>query len=433
MPIRHTALALLGLAIIVATPSSAQTRVDQTCLVGGQRGQGVTQIATNCPIGRTPALSSFRFGFFNGDHRLRQATLMPNGETFEASWADSNTDDPYFIEARWLRIPEATGGIVTAVVQGDAAIPIPRGPANTTLVLSGFEFKRADGTDNNIRTIAIETDSANSRIRTVMIDDQGADFTNLGLAIAAGFAFGALGVPDPNMSFGATDVALSLLNRSGGPPLVPGRPVYESLPAETPAPTPAASGGTIPLIMPVTPSAMLRVPQPEVKVNSTSARPYRVRVAYLWVPNNRLARTRGVSGGGRRPGPPDTSGTLPGEAPHVLHAFMFSFDNSDHFIGGMGVHLNGRAPVQNINNEVVTWEDANRDDPIRWSARFSELVDAPVYRAVTPATARVTTMAPVTTTAPTTPPAESSTPPASEEEETPAERRARRRAERRGE
>jgi hypothetical protein len=438
MPIHRTALALVSLALLT-TAASAQTGTgiippagvpDQNCLVGGQRGSGLTQIATNCPIGRIPALQSFRFGFFNGDHRFRQATLMPNGETFEAAWADSGGEDPYFVEARWRRVPEAPGGVVTAVVQGVADIPIPVGPANSTLVLSGFEFKRADGTDNNVRTIAIQTDSARRMIRTVLLDDQGADYTNLATAIAVGFAFGAAGAPDPNMSFAATGISNSLLS-NGAQRLTPGTPAYEAIPAERPAAT-TASGPLITLpagAITIRPGSIPATAAPTVHVSDTRARPYRVRVAYLWVPNNRLARTRQASGSGRTAA--ESSGSLPGATPHVLHGFSFHFGNSDHFIGGFGVHLAGGAPVQTAvpSNEIVTWEDANRDDPISWSVRFSELVNAPAASAagmtVRAPTAAVTTTTTTTTPAGSSSSESSSTPPP--EEETP--RRGRRRGE----
>ena len=68
-----------------------------------------------------PALSEFRFGFTNGDHHLRQLTLMPNGSNFEAAMADVGGEDPWYIEGRWYRIPEAQGGVVTAVVPGENA------------------------------------------------------------------------------------------------------------------------------------------------------------------------------------------------------------------------------------------------------------------------------------------------------------------------
>jgi hypothetical protein len=381
MPFRQAALALFSLAVLTG-PSAAQTAtpppVNQNCLVGGQQGIGLAPIAAGCPMGRAPALSSFRFGFFNGDHRFRQVTLLPNNETFDGAWADVGGEDPWYIEARWHRVPEAPGGVVTAVVQGVADIPIRPGPANHTLVLSGFEFKRADGTDANIRTIAIATDSATATIRTVLLDDQGADYTNLARAIAVGFAFGATGVPDPNMSFAATGVANSLFNNSRGARLVPGEPQEEFFAAENAPPltpmiiAPGAFTGTI--LRPGT--ATTPPPARRVEVFSPpSARAYQVRVAYLWVPNARLRNTRMVSGGGRTRNVADTSGSLP-TGNHVLHGFSFHFDNSDHFIGGFGVHLRGNFPVRNIperRDHVITWEDANHDDPIRWTTRFSDL------------------------------------------------------------
>ncbi len=403
MRTRQTALAVFGLYLLAgSTMADGQVaRVDQSCLVGGQRGEGVVQIATGCPIGRAPALSAFRFGFFNGDHRLRQATLMPNGESFEAAWGDSGGEDPFFVEARWLRIPEAPGGVVTAVVRGVADIPIPAGPPNSTLVLSGFEFMRADGTDANIRTVAIALDgSRHPTIRTVLLDDQGMDFTNLATAIAVGFAFGAAGAPDPSLPVAATGISTSLL-RNGAQQLTPGRPIYEVIPAETPpallvSPAQIARAGVLapraglrapapapaPAAPPATTDAERHMREAQVvtpaQVYNNSARPYRVRVAYLWVPNARLANTRMVSGGGRARS--DTSGRLP-TGPHVLQGFSFHFGNSDHFIADFGVHLAGGAPVQTTisHDEVVSWEDANRDDPMHWTVRFSDLVDPPSH------------------------------------------------------
>jgi hypothetical protein len=383
MPFRQATLALLGLALLTSSAVGqtgtgivpATAGGDQRCLVGGQQGVGLAQIATNCPIGRAPALSSFRFGFFNGDHRFRQATLMPNGETYEAAWADVGGEDPWFIEARWHRVPEAQGGVVTAVVRGMADIPIPPGPANTTLVLSGFEFKRADGTDNNIRTIAIALDSRGATVRTVLFDDEGADYTNLATAIGLGFAFGATGVPDPNMSVAATGISNSLLG-SGRERLVPGTPVNVTIPPETPPPAPPAGASSGPMItmLPgtITPGVLSSIRPRTVEIYNPNARPYRVRVAYLWVPNGRLTNTRSVSSGGRTRG--EVSGRLPA-GNHVLHGFSFHFAISDHFIGGFGVHLRGNFPVRNIAeraDHVITWEDANHDDPIQWTARFSD-------------------------------------------------------------
>lgn len=421
MPIRHTCLALLGLALISGASASAQTSVDQTCLYGGQAGTGLTTVATNCPIGRTPALSEFRFGFLNGDHRLRVATIMPGGEYFQGAFADVNGDDPFYAEGRWLRVPEAQGGVVEAIVRGVADIPIPRGPANTTLVLSGFEFQRQDGTEANIRTLAVSTDSSRAQIRTVMLDDQNMNFEQLAVAVGIGFAIGATGVPDPNISLAATAQSNLLMDVFGAnSALRPGLASYTFLPPENnPTMTVAAT------------------PPGAVEVLNTNARPYRVKIAYLWVPNARLANTRMVSGSDRAMA--HVSGRLPGQTPHVLHGFSFHFGNSDHFIGAMGVHLSGGAPVSNglSNTEVVSWEDNNRDDPVQWTARFSELVGQTPARTITLAPIRapignmVITPAPAATSS--TPPASTSPAPSSSSssttpaaEESASDRRARR-------
>lgn len=386
MPFRQAILALCSLALLTI-PLTASAQTDNTTCQGGQQAIGLAPIATTCPsIGRTPALSSFRFGFFNGDHRFRQATLLPNGETFDAAFADVGGEDPWFIEAKWHRIPEATGGAVTAVVQGIADIPITRGPPNTTLVISGFEFKRADGSDANIRTLAIATDSASATIRTVLLDDQGTDYSNLARAIAVGFAFGAAGVPDPNLSFLATSSANSLFNSRAGR-LTPGAATEEFFPAETPGPVITLRPGALtpgvlrpgPVVVTPATGAPAAPAARTIEVSSQQARPYQVRVVYLWVPNARLANTRQVTGGGRTRSVNDTSGALP-TGNYVLHGFSFNFDNSDHFIGAFGVHLRGGFPVRDEptrRDNVISWEDSNWDDPIRWSARFSDLRAAP--------------------------------------------------------
>ncbi len=397
------ALACLGL-VVSATPALSQPRpvvvsTDQAnnCqpIRGGQSAQGVTIVATDCRLGRIPALSAFRFGFSNGDHRFRRVTLMPQGDSFEAAWEDNDGNDPYIAEGRWWRVPEAPGGVVTAVVSGVADIAIPRGPANHTLVLSGFEFRRADGSDNNIRTLAIQLDSARSAVRTVLLDDQSLDFAGLAAAAGAGFAFGAAGFADPALV--ATSVSgLNTFSVANAPRLTPGEPSIELIPAEMGAanatlmaPTARTSEALSRALRPSESSASADARIAErsrnvaagreqalvsTKVSSAGARPYLVRIAYLWAPNDRLANARMVSGSGRTAR--ESSGRLPRDAAHVLQGFSFHFGNSDHFINGVGIHLNGGGPAQNTvpNAELVTWQDSNRDDPIQWTVRFSDLL-----------------------------------------------------------
>ena len=58
-------------------------------------------------------------------------------------------------------------------------------------------------------------------------------------------------------------------------------------------------------------------------------------------------------------------------------AASFNFGNSDHYISDFGVHLAGGAPVQTAvpRSEVVSWEDADRGDPMSWTARVSNFID----------------------------------------------------------
>ncbi|MFT3727572.1 MAG: hypothetical protein QM759_07105 [Terricaulis sp.] len=378
-PFRNLTFASLGLAalgIMTASAQPAPAPVDQTCLFGGQQSAGVAQVATGCPIGRAPAMQAFRFGFYNGDHKIRHIEIMPNGETFEGAYEDVGGEDPWFVEGRWLRVPEAQGGVVSAVARGVTDIPIPAGPPNTTLVLSGFEFKRSDGSDNNIRTIGITLDTANHTIRTVFLDDQGVDFSRLGPVIAAGFAIGLPGYVSPNANLSGTGLTRSLLT-IGGRPLTVGVPDVQTVPAEQSsfiAINPAVTAQILrnhPITpVHIDPSAPAAAP-PRVSVSSNNARPYAVRIAYLWVPNTHLANTRLVSSGGRAL--TEVSGRLP-PGPHVIQSFTLSFMNSDHYLEGFGVHLDGHAPFRTnvAQGEAVSWNDSNRDDPIQWSVRLSD-------------------------------------------------------------
>lgn len=385
-PFRISAFLSLGLLALAAPlAASAQSPPDQTCLFGGMQSQGVAQIATSCPIGRAPALQAFRFGFFNGDHKIRHIELMPNGETFEAAYEDVGGEDQWFVEGRWLRVPEAQGGIVTAVARGLTDITIPAGPPNTTLVLSGFEFRRADGTDNNIRTIGITLDTAAHTIRTAFLDDEGADYSWLPGAIAYGFAIGAPGTPTPNMPIMATGGLPESLMRRGSQRLQLGIPLITEVPPEWRPVLSAEAArnlgrnsgiltGPIRIDPSPTPTTTTPAPTPpagRVTTARRNARPYQVTVAYLWVPNSHLASSRLITSGGRALS--EVSGRLPAGA-HVIQSFSLSFMNSDHYLEGFGVHLNGGAPFRPTTaaGEAISWNDANRDDPIQWSVRLAD-------------------------------------------------------------
>lgn len=276
---------------------------------GDQAGTREARIAVDRPLGSAPAMSAFRLDFGRSDHRIQRMMIMPDGTAFRAALGDQNGDDRFRAMGRWWAIPGATGGTVSGLARGVGEFEVPAGPPDTTLVLSGFDFRRADGRDANVRTLAVQLDSETRRIRTVLLDDQGTDFTAFAEAVAVGFAFSIIGGP------------VGALGGSGG---------------------------------------MANLNQGPVNAN-TRLRAYNVDIAYAWVPNRYLETMREVSGSDRRRSA--ISGVLPPDEKHVLTGFSFHFGNSDHFIGRMGVHMGGPDPV-------VSWQDSNLDDPIQWTVRY---------------------------------------------------------------
>jgi hypothetical protein len=276
---------------------------------GGQTGTREARVAVDQPLGPAPAMSSFRLDFGSSDHRIQRMMIMPDTTAFRAALSDQNGDDRFRAMGAWWVIPGATGGTVSGLVRGIGEFEVPPGPPNTTLVLSGFDFRRTDGTDANVRTLAIQLDGESRRIRTVLLDDQGTDFTSFAEAVAVGFAFSIIGGPA-----GAI----------------------------------AGSGG------------MATLNQGPVNANSR-LRAYNVEIAYAWVPNLYVDTMREVSGDNRRR--VSISGVLPSHEQYALTGFSFHFGNSDHFIGRMGVHMGDEG-------SVISWQDSNLDDPVQWTVRY---------------------------------------------------------------
>ena len=298
---------------------------------GSNRNEAV--IASSKPLGKAPLLSGFRLSFENGDHRVRRIAIVPNDRTMTASLSDGNGDDPFEAGAAW-HVPShgAIGGSVTQGGGGVFDIDIPRGPAGSVLVLSGFDFKRADNSDANIRSFAVKLDSASSKARVTLLDDQGMDFTALAGAVATSFGFNTIGGPLGAMAAGA-----SSFGAYGG----------------------FAPGGTR---------------------RDNPFRRYTATVHYAWVPSNAVGQEVSVTGSGIFAA--QSSGTFPGDPDHVLTGFSFHFQNSDHFLMTVGMHLNGIsqdmvgagfARIRSPLSYVVSWQDNNRDDPIQWSADYRKL------------------------------------------------------------
>ena len=278
---------------------------------GYQSGTGEARIAVDRPLGAAPALSAFRLDFGRSDHRIQRMMIMPDGTGFRAALSDQNGDDNFNAMGVWWVVPGATSGTVSGRVRGVGEFEVPPGPPNTTLVLSGFDVRRRAGSDANVRTFAIQLDSEGRRIRTVLLDDQGADFTALAEAVAVGFGFSIFGGP------------MGAAGATGG--------------------MGAINGGTAGAF------------------DESRLRTYNVEIAYAWVPNSYIDTPREVSGSGRSRS--NASGAIPSDDQYVLTGFSFHFGNADHFIGRMGVHMGNRDPI-------ISWQDSNTDDPIQWMVRY---------------------------------------------------------------
>jgi hypothetical protein len=320
---RSIAAAVALLLAGAAYPLTAAAQTPAVSSSGAQSGSQEARIAVNNPLGPAPALSAFRLDFGGADHRIRRMMVMPDQTAFRAAFNDRGGEDRFTASATWWVVPGSTGGSVSGQVRGISEFEIPPGPPGTTLVLSGFDIHRAGGTDANVRTFAIQLDGASRRIRTVLLDDQGADFTALAESLAVGFAFAVIGGP---MGGGLSG---SLYGAVG-----PG----------------ALSEARISL-------------DPNTRLRS-----YTVEIRYAWVPNRYLDAVREMSGDGRIRGAT--------ASPHVLTGFSFHFGNSDHYLGAVGVNL--------ADATVISWQDSNQDDPIQWSVRYAPLRPDPPMRVLRP-------------------------------------------------
>lgn len=158
-----------GIIRILPTDGTAFARTTSA------RGSVVT--ASDRPIAAVAALNMFNFGFENGDHKFRRLQVLPEGVGARFALNDSGDDDPFTAEARWVNV---VGGRA-ATIEGNgggriiADLTIPPGPANHTFAIRGFEFRRADTTDANIRTLAINLAPSRTAIRVQLADDERAD------------------------------------------------------------------------------------------------------------------------------------------------------------------------------------------------------------------------------------------------------------------
>lgn len=169
--------------------------------------QGEVETAPDVPIADSAALSHFHFHFHNGDHKFRLLQLLVDDpQRARVAFNDQNDDDPYEATAQWVNISGGSRGMSSASGHGRAITPIRLNhrPKGHVFALRGFEFRRPQGTDANIRHISIRFSV--SAIEVVLADDEGMDFRGPG---------GAAMVFDPVHNY---VVAQATRNRQPGRP-----------------------------------------------------------------------------------------------------------------------------------------------------------------------------------------------------------------------
>lgn len=293
--------------ILVPQPAAGALQLHR----GGNRGlRDSGRAALDQPLAGGWALNGFDLRFDNGDHKLRRIGVLGEERFAQLILGDRNGDDPFSGTARLLALPGVRVEQVTADGGGKFEIPLPgRARADSTLVLSGFEFRRTDGTDANLRNIGIWLVPERNVIQVSLTDDQGMDFR--GLEATLGAALASTVVPLPGLLESSTVVA-----------------------------------GT---------GAVAR----GINAKAGPYRGYRVQVQYAWIPNAWIERKGALAGSHeqRRQRPPSRIDALQG--------FEFTFTNSDHHLLGLGVNGSGGGDV--------FFQDNNTDDPLQWSVAYLTL------------------------------------------------------------
>ena len=105
-----------------------------------------------------------------------------------------------------------------------------------------------------------------------------------------------------------------------------------------------------------------------------TARPYSITLQYAYVPNAKIDKNGSLSGTYRH------IDMMQGQSPRwpnlIYRSFVFRFNNADHHLLGVGIHLNGMKtfPGQNgSEKDAITWQDNNQDDPIQWLVEYSSV------------------------------------------------------------
>lgn len=320
----------------VITPIKINPKISQDPRLAGvpktapltfSRSSGVSNesliAATDVQISTAPVLSHFRLWYNNGDHKVNTIGILHEQGAMKAKYKDQNGDDPFRVEANWVNVPGATGGTIFAAGAGTFNIQLPPKPANTTLLISGFSFERLAGTDHNIRTMSIKIDQENAIAQVSFIDDQREDYRS---------------IVEPTMTGGVLG-------------LVPFGTIAGSY------------------------MSMESIVRGILNEGKNTARPYAVTLQYAYIPNSRISANGSVSGTSRN------KDAMVGQIPKIgalgYRGFVLRFNNSDHHLLGIGIHLFGlqRFPGQRGPEDApITWQDNNIDDSVQWFVEYSSLL-----------------------------------------------------------
>ncbi len=273
-------------------------------------------------------LGTFDLSFLNGDHKLREMSILRESDSALFSFADGDSNDPFAADASWWQSPAFIQGAVSAEGGGEFEMDItPPASGHYTPVLTGFSFRRPDNTDANVRVIGVRIDPRTDKIRVDLLDDQGPDFRGM---FSAGNVLETIFVPQ-----GAFLMNIESANILSG--------TFKN----------------------------------ESTVNNL--RRYRVSVQYAWVPDSMITGHGALSGSSAV----YDSGQLPsasGKA--VIQGFLLAFTNSDHYLKQTKVLVEGRSAVAPPGSgrqlgggpargrAGVGFQDSDGNDPIEWHVNW---------------------------------------------------------------
>jgi len=265
-----------------------------TSVTAVDRTRHTSRTSVRPQLGEVAGLQRFSLEFSERDHKIRQIAVLAEDRFANFAFGDEDGEDDFTARASWAVFSDGVAGEVTATGGGRINLPLEPGPANWKLVLTGFEFRRADGTDANVRMLGIRLVPEENVARVWLIDDQGFDFRDIEETVGWTALGGLFLPPLGHVIAGAA-----------------------SAPAAAP---------------------------------SRDFRPYSVKIQYAWVPNDAIILESSASGTVPRAEP-----IRPPDGAIVLQGFEFAFGNSDHHLATVAVELERDDPRVRFKDQG--WDD----------------------------------------------------------------------------